>query len=126
MCQKKIRSYNHRHDSGLESMTKNRPQATRSPANDTWNDTLRTFVQDRGYFLSRWLCTTGHARHAPSIQFRSTSFKPSVSFSRYDTVLFGQRLTVRFVSFAALTASWNVLSIPYTARFNKLIRHFNL
>lgn len=84
----------------------------------------------RSYKIADTFCPDGYARpgmratRLPSNLEAPRSSHPSLSLD--DTILFGQRLTVRFVSFAALTASWNVLSIPYTARFNKLIRHFNL
>lgn len=77
MCQKKTQSRKHR-----QRFWSRIDRKRRGPRLMILGMILCGCSSNRGYFLPRRLCTTGHARHAPSIQFKSTSFKPSLSFSR--------------------------------------------
>lgn len=102
-------------DPGLESMARNRPQTTRSPVNDTWNDTLRTSSK-----IADTFCPDGYARPRMRATRLPSNLKAPrsshLSLSLDDTVLLGRRLTVRFVSFTAPKSL-----VAYTARFHKLI-----
>lgn len=85
---------------------------------------LGTILCGRSSKIADTFCPDGYARPRMRATRLPSNLKAPrsshLSLSLDDTVLFGRRLTVRFVSFAAPKSL-----VAYTARFHKLIRHSN-